>query len=308
MDDQELKESVLALVRTFGPNKTKIGRILGKSRNKIAEVLKELRENGEDIGDIDEDERREQQEFPAEIHNVEEKLFKEKQLEREKQAEKEKQLQAKVESLIDENKKISQRCSMLYRQQRSEGMQTVDMGARDAIINIMSNSKQPPQEFFEYVFSSRLDRLELEKKLFAKGVHVRILGDFMVMKNSIPSLEMDIAGIGNAKESEEAQQRGTSQADWMHNNARDMHVLLSIPLNHPRLSLFDETTVQMAWKDSKTLYTSVLPVLISNISTVKKEAKAYTLINKSLSDLIMLVSKMDVYLARYLGAVDEGYQ
>ncbi len=300
-DREELKESVLALAKVFGPNKTKIGKILGKSRNTIAEILKELRENGEDIGNIDEEER-EQQEFPAEIHKVEEKLFKEKQ------TEKEKRLQARMDSLINENKKLSQRCSMLYRQQRSEKIPTVDIGARDAIKNIMANSRHPPQEFFEYVFSNQPGLLELEKKLFAKGVHVRILNDFMMLKNGITSLEMDIVGIGNTTESEEAQQRGTSQADWMHGNARDMHVLLSIPLNHPRLSLFDEITVQMAWQDSLTLYTSVLPGLISNISTVKKEAKAYNLINRSFSDLITMVSKMDVYLARYLSIVDEENQ
>lgn len=295
-DREELKESVLALAKVFGPNKTKIGKILGKSRNTVAEILKELRENGEDIGDIDEEERREQQIFPGEIRNVEEKLFKEKQL------------QAKVELLIDENKKLSQRCSMLYRQQRNEETPTIDVGARDAIINIMAKSRHPPQDFFEYVFSNQPGLLELRKKLFAKGVHVRILNDFMMLKNGITSLETDIVGIGNTTESEDAQRRGTSQADWMHSNARDMHVLLSIPLNHPRLSLFDEITVQMAWQDSGALYTSVLPGLISNISTVKKEAKTYTLINKSLSDLITLVSKMDVYLARYLSVVDEENQ
>lgn len=149
-------------------------------------------------------------------------------------------------------------------------------------------------------------RVTSEKELFAEVVKRRMIDDLLFLKAMVPASEMGIAMLTDGKVEEEAKWHSLSEIDHMRENIRDIHVMSLILKNYPSLSFFDDETVENIRRETRRLLGETMPALLSEISTAKKDAKAYQGISKQFKEMLQGIQNLDLFLVRYTGEVGDG--
>ncbi|GAH64275.1 unnamed protein product, partial [marine sediment metagenome] len=144
-----------------------------------------------------------------------------------------------------------------------------------------------------------------EEEVSITAVENKLLKDLMYLKAAVSTAKTAISRmvtIQTEKDARWAQQ----EIENIQEDVYDMYKQAMILKEHPERSFLEEDTVEKIRRETRKLLGETLPGLGAEIATVKKDAKTYQSIAKSLKEMLQGISNIDLYLIRYSGGDTKG--